>query len=202
MEAKLFTVDVPEHTTPEWYAERESAPHLEQGAHRGRLELAAQYVQVAHEFWDVESLVDLGCGDGGLLQLLLQAPWNGFGNNVKAWGYDLQQTNVDAAKANRPSGVDVRFGNVLDDPIEWGQMANMTEMLEHLIDPHGFLKFVAEHCDTIVCSSPFTETAESHYAFHTWAWDRDGYHALIEGAGFRVVESDTWSMFQVVLATK
>jgi hypothetical protein len=35
---------IPEYTTPEWYAGRERAPHLEQEPHKWRLETAAGFV--------------------------------------------------------------------------------------------------------------------------------------------------------------
>lgn len=200
---------VPEWTTPGWYAGRERAPHLEQELHRPRLmEAAAQAAAAAVEH-GAKTLVDLGAGDGGLLQLLQrEAP------TLDAWGYDLQQTNVDGA-AQR--GVTVYLGDVIEGveylgesedgtrqtmPTQWADMAVATEMLEHLVDPHGFVRTIAEHCRVLVASSPHTERPGAAYGFHTWAWDVDGYRALLQHGGFEVVRHETVGMFQVITGVR
>lgn len=181
---------IPEWTTPQWYAGREHAPHLEQAVHRDRLMHSA--AQVAQEAMSgLRTLVDLGAGDGGLLSLL--------GPAIRAWGYDLQPTNLEAAKRR---GVDVRYGDVLTDDIEWGDIAVATEMLEHLLDPHGFVRKIAEHAKVLVCSSPRLETADEHYEFHTWAFDAVGYRALVEDNGWRVKRHTPVHGFQVIVAVR
>jgi 2-polyprenyl-3-methyl-5-hydroxy-6-metoxy-1,4-benzoquinol methylase len=196
MEWQLWEGDPPEWTTPEWYAERETAPHLEQGLHRGRLFTAAAFVRTARQMGYGPNVVDLGAGDGGLLSLVQHDEW---AESTTQWGYDLQQTNIDAARINRD--VDVAIADVVACPecIMWGDIAVATEMLEHLVDPHGFVRKIAEHSRVLVASSPFTETGDSHYEFHTWAWDQDGYRELLEQAGYKVVRQQTIDMFQVVL---
>lgn len=203
MEARLFEEGtVPAWTTPEWYAERDAAPHLEQEGHRERLLLAshmATNARLAVEDCDDARVqyLDLGAGDGGLLSIL---PWaKGF-----ALGFDLQQSNVEAAKVR---GVDVRLFDVVAD--DWSEyVAPETvliacELLEHLIDPHGFVaKCFASGAKYAVFSSPYTETAEAHYDFHTWAWDLEGYRALVEGAGYRVIRQETAWICQAVLAVR
>lgn len=181
---------VPVFTTPEWYAGREHAPHLEQVGHRDRLMFTA--AQVAREaMTGLKSVVDLGAGDGGLLSLL--------GPAIRAWGYDLQPTNLAAAKGR---GVDVRYGDVLTGDIEWGEIAVATEMLEHLIDPHAFVRKIAEHAKVLICSSPRLETADEHYEFHTWAWDSVGYRQLVEQGGWRVKRHTPVHGFQVIVAER
>lgn len=179
---------VPEYTTPEWYAGRESVPHLKQEGHRDRLIRSASFVARAAFGLPGANVVDLGAGDGGLLSLL--------GPRVKAWGYDLQDTNVQAAKGR---GVDVRHGDVVAGDIEWGRVAVATEMLEHLVDPHGFVKRIAEHSQFLVASSPRFETADDHYEFHTWAWDMRGYANLMYQGGFTIIRHEPVFGFQVLL---
>lgn len=187
MEARLFPEGtIPEHCTPEWYAGRERAPHVDEALHRPRLELAAQMAVASGR----HTLVDLGAGDGGLLQLLA-------GSGISGWGYDLQQSNVDGALER---GVEVWLGDVLTDEIEWGEIAVATEMIEHLVAPHGFVAWVREHAEVMIASSPWTETAESHYGYHTWAWDREGYRAMFEAAGWQIVDHRAAGMFQVLMA--
>ena len=202
MEARLFEEGtIPEYSTPAWYAERERAPHVDEAMHRPRLELAAEFVKQAARqvdpgrswFWTVS---DLGAGDGGLLQLLAES-----GLDLECWGYDLQQSNVDGAAERH---VDVSLADVFADEVTLGQIVVCTEMLEHLVDPHRFVRwlFVQGTPQALVASSPWTETVESHYGFHLWAWDPDGYVRMIEGGGWKVQSLKTTGMFQVVLAVR
>lgn len=181
---------VPEYTQPDWYASRDRAPHLEQAGHRERLELTARLIMehsAANE--DLITLCDLGAGDGGLLSLL--------GDRFMAWGYDLQASNIEGA-AER--GVDVRHGDVVTGDIDWGDIAVATEMLEHLVDPHGFVRRIRTKASVLVCSSPWHERAGKAYEFHTWAFDPVGYRALVGQAGYRVLRHEFSGPFQIILA--
>ncbi len=173
--------EIPEWTTPEWYSDRDAAPHLEQVWHGDRIRKTAEIIE-----WviadGVSSVCDLGAGDGGLLSIL------SLPNHLK-WGYDLQPSNVAAAEAR---GVDVSLGDVVKDPrlvLECGaDLLIATEFLEHLVDPHAFVNTCfASGAGWIVASSPYDETPEKHYEFHTWAWDFEGYTELLENAGWVVV---------------
>jgi len=187
VQARLFADGtVPDYATAAWYAQRERAPHLEQGAHTARLHTAAEFAGR-----DGRPVVDLGAGDGGLLSLL----------EVPCWGYDLQPSNIEGA---RERGVSVRLLDVVTDHrlIEWAPVAVCTEVLEHLLRPHAFVRLIAVHADVLVASSPAYETPESHYEHHLWCWDADGYHALLTDAGWRVEEHVIVDGFQVVRATR
>jgi len=186
---------IPPWTTAEWYAGRDRAPHVDEAVHRGRLDVAARMVRHAAHELELSTVVDLGCGDGGLLWLLdkVRPP-------LDCWGYDLQQSNVGPAVAER--GVDVRYGNVLWGEMEWGEIAVATEMLEHLVDPHEFVRRIAQHSRVLVASSPHTERHGNAYEFHTWAFDLEGYHELLEQAGFEVVAHETTGMFQVITGVR
>lgn len=178
---------IPEHTTADWYAGRDHAPHLDQPAHQPRLLAARDLVMHAAATLGVRSVSDLGCGDGGLLSLLP--------DDLPAWGYDLQATNVIAARVAHVSRADV-----LTDPVRYGDLSVATEMLEHLVDPHGFLRKLPSRA--IVASSPNGETAQAHYEFHTWGWDQDGYDALLAQADYEVVGRANVPGFQVVLGAR
>lgn len=190
MEYKFFDT-TPECVTAEWYAGRAAAPHLEQIPHQNRMYKSRDFVQLAYDDFGIKSVVDLGCGDGGMLSLLSDLP-------IKAWGYDLQPTNIDHAIKERK--VDARYGNFLTDNIDYADLAICTEVIEHLEDPHGFLKDLSTKVKFLIASSPNDETDIYHYEFHLWGWDMEGYTNLIQNAGFQVMESVNLSPFQVYLA--
>lgn len=188
MEWRLQQSNYP--STFEFHEHRERADHLSQSDHNPRLRAAAEMVKDL----DPASVVDLGCGDGGLLKLL-----NNFG--ITAWGYDFSPANVDAAIDER--NVDVQqidVFNIRTVP-RWGQVVVMTEVLEHLADPHDVLEWVSENCDYIVVSSPSGENPALGPTdeCHIWSWDWEGYHDLVS-EHFTVLkhEAVTWS--QIIAA--
>ena len=183
----------PEHATPDWYAGRDAAHHLEEPGQRERLTATADIVRAAAASSGARSFVDLGCGDGGLLQLV-------GGSFDAAWGYDLQPANVEHAVAVR--GVDARLLDMEGPGIDWAPFAACTETLEHLVDPHAYVREIAAHADRLVASSPAFETPDSHYEFHLWAWDPAGYRALMEQAGYTVKAHRLVGMFQITYAVK
>lgn len=198
MEAKLFSDDdIPDFTTAEWYGERERAPHLEQWNHQWRLEQARVLVAKAVFDFDVLSVSDLGAGDGGFLSTIKDLRRHDAPIALDSWGYDLQPTNI-AGAAER--GVNVTYADFLVDPVHYGDLTVCTECLEHLVDPHGLVR----DCPSpwFVGSSPVNEHAGSHYAFHLWAWDRDGYAALLTQGGYEVVDHVDNGQFQVILGRR
>ena len=124
----------------------------------------------------VWSLVDLGCGDGSLLSALHDLP-------IAKWGYDLGLGNVNVAWSR---GLDARNADFLDGSVEYGDLIVATEVLEHLLDPRGFLRSLPG--DKLIVSSPSAETDEWHYHHHAWAWDMEGYAELLASCGWTVVE--------------
>ena len=136
--------------------------------------------------------MDLGCGDGGLLQLIKDI-------EIKSWGYDLQPKNVEHAVNVR--GVDARYTDFNSDEIEYGDIAIMTEVLEHMLDPHKVVRELPSKF--LIASSPYNENDTNHYEFHIWAWDSDGYVALITQGGYKIINKilvNGWS--QVVIAMR
>lgn len=184
MEAKLFDGAFP--FTPEWYEGREHAPHREQLPHQDRMNAAADMVGRAVRELDVCSVVDLGAGDGGLLQMARER-CEGFLPPDRFHGYDLMEPNVMYGRMTR--NMDVRLGNFLTEDIEWCHLTLITEVLEHLEDPHAAVRMIAEHSDWLVASSPSTETAEAHTPEHAWAWDPEGYRTLLEQGGYEPLEA-------------
>lgn len=196
MEHKLFEGAVPYVSTFEFHKNRERAPHLEQEWHRPRLERAAYFVtEAAAQVGPEATVSDLGCGDGGLLSLIQQYP-----GVQQAWGYDFAPAN---AAGWRERGVvayalDVFGADV--QKVRIGDIAVMTEVLEHLEDPHDVLRWVRSTARYLVCSSPWNENQNSHCAEHAWAWDLEGYSSMIENAGWTIDRHEQVSLFQVILA--
>jgi 2-polyprenyl-3-methyl-5-hydroxy-6-metoxy-1,4-benzoquinol methylase len=196
MEWKLFAGDVPHVSTFEFHEHRERAPHLEQQIHQARLHLAYSLTQAAGMIAVQRGVrdrkvrvVDLGCGDGGLLSLLK--------GDFTCHGYDFQPSN-EVGWAER--GVNAEQ---LDFVANWDIVLDadiyvITECLEHLADPHGMVQRIYDRGAQIIASSPHTEHAGSHDECHAWAWDQAGYSVLLRDAGFKIKEHVTAGMFQVI----
>jgi len=165
-EWRLFDGDKPYVSTLDFHRDRERAPHLEQPAHHDRLHHAALLVRKLNP----ASVVDLGCGDGGLLSLIKDIP---------SWGYDWQQSNAAGWTERGVRAVALDVFEARSVP-RWGECAVATEVIEHVADPHGAVAWIAEHATYVVASSPAFETGDSASECHAYAWDFDGYRALFD----------------------
>ncbi len=194
-EYRLSSEPVPYVSTFAYHEHRERAPHLEQQFHQERLHRAASFVHAAvAELGGRTSLSDLGCGDGGLLSLVQDIP------GLVAWGYDFQPSNS-AGWAER--GVTAEQVNVFNgdrDEVRTGDIVVMTEVLEHLADPHEALRWVRGRSRRLICSSPWNESPAGYSDCHAWAWDMAGYAGMISAAGWTVTRHEQAGLFQVVLA--
>jgi len=153
-----------------------------------RLRRAARIIREA----EPDSVVDLGCGDGGLLKLL---------NGMDCWGYDFTPANIVGAEER---GVDAKLIDVFNtrDVPRWGDLAVMTEVLEHLADPHDVLEWVSENVRYVLVSSPWGEspdTGQGTDPCHIWAWDWTGYHELLS-KNFTVLRHEKVDWSQLILA--
>jgi Methyltransferase domain len=125
----------------------------------------------------VVTVIDLGCGDGSLLSRVTLPPF------VRAWGYELGSGDVAYARTH---GRDVRQADILNDPVEYGDLIIVSEVLEHLEDPTAFLKALPPD-GLLIASSPSAEHPGWFNPIHSWAFDLAGYRELLEGAGWRVL---------------
>jgi 2-polyprenyl-3-methyl-5-hydroxy-6-metoxy-1,4-benzoquinol methylase len=195
-EHRLFDpADPPEWLDPEWWRDRPHCDHLGSptGAHVARLRAAERYARTAaiaaRKGDDVAPVCDLGAGDGALLSLLPKSL------RAKSWGYDIIRADVEHA-------VQVREVEVLGPinvaatlatypaSLRLSPVVVLTEVLEHMADPHGFLAKLHERPEVcyVVASSPFQETPEKHEWNHAWAWDTIGYEHMFRAAGFGALE--------------
>lgn len=199
-EYKLFEGSKADVSTFAFHEHRERAPHLEQFVHQSRLKLAADFVREAVDRVDDRmqrgaKVIDLGCGDGGLLSLISRLPF------TLPSGYDFQPSNKNGWLERNVIAVQANFVDDFDViPIPVADVYVMTEVLEHLTDPHDMVKKISARGSQLVASSPWTEHSASHDACHAWAWDEEGYKQLMWQAGFKVVRHETTGMFQVIHA--
>lgn len=185
--------ETPIVSTAEWHAPRARARHREEWPHGGRLSRALEYARLAAGD-GATSLVDLGAGDGGFLSMVAEEL-----PALTAWGYEFTPANLEGATER---GVTVHQANFLIDPVNIGDIAVITEVLEHLDDPHGQLRRIRSGgARWLICSSPIGETPESHDEAHVWGWDMEAYAAMITAAGWNVTHHTQVGIFQVVAAT-
>lgn len=176
-------------STREFHKDRPGGHHLEQEFHQPRISKAIEFIVAT----GASPVVDLGCGDGGLLSVIHHL-W------IKSWGYDFTPQAVEyAVQERRVEAYELDF--VTDSAqITWAPVAVITEVLEHLDDPHAFLQVIQPNVRYLVASSPVNETKHIHDPCHAWVWDMLGYKEMIEGAGFTIVRHERVGFFQVVLA--
>jgi hypothetical protein len=178
-EWRLFEEDtIPEFTTSEFFAAHPWIEPVHQIGHTERTDMVAEVIDDLCEFHLVRSFLDLGCGDGSLLRRISECR-----PDTKLRGITASADDAMHAYAYGLDGVEV--GDFMRRQIYWEEVTVMTEVLEHLLDPHAFLKTIKS--EYLVASSPSAETDTWHYEHHAWAWDLDGYRKLIEDAGWKML---------------
>lgn len=177
MEWKLFEGPPPNFTQPSFFRDHHWVPSTHQPGHSERTRMVRNMVDdVISKYDDVKTLSDIGCGDGSLL-------WNlRHWAHVKMWGYDAGKDNITVAQNHR---LDVRWHDILQPGMEYGDLITCCEVVEHLADPHAFIAGLPGN--QIILSSPSAETDEWHYEHHAWAWDMRGYAKMVTDAGWRIV---------------
>lgn len=154
-------------STFEYHEHRERVDHLSQSWQSTRIYAAAKMARSVKP----KTIVDLGCGDGGYLSVIQEYGY-------ECWGYDFQPSN---AEGWRERGVTAELRDVFNnrDVPRWGELANCTEVLEHLDDPHGAVEWIARNAHYFVASSPVDERPGGEPDCHIYAWDFDGYEDLL-----------------------
>lgn len=199
-EHKLFEGDTPYVSTFAFHEHIERAPHLEQGVHSERIYEARDFTLEAARLVQESTgrkarVSDLGCGDGGPLSLVK--------DSTDAWGYDFLPANSLGWAERRVTAQAYDVFGEDRDKIVFGDITVITEVLEHLANPHEVVRWIGENTKYIVASSPWWETPEQHCEEHAWAWDVEGYASLIEQGGFRILKHTQFPfMFQVVLGVR
>lgn len=184
---------VPPFTQPGFFAAHPWVDPAAQRGHAARTDMVADLVADVVADHGAQTVTDLGCGDGALLQKIAQRV------QVKAWGYDLGVQNLHVATTLR--GVDARHGNLLADDLVYGSLLVATEVVEHLVDPRAFVRGLPG--SLLILSSPYDEDDREHYVHHAWAWDEAGYRDMVADCGWTVLEQRTCPEgFQAILAVR
>lgn len=160
----------------DFHKDRPAADHINEPMHYMRIKIVASMIEFLIKFYGATSFVDLGCGNGGVLSLITDY------EDVDMAGVDFAPGNVEQAQAlDRP----VIAGDFSE--LNWGgwDIAGMSEVLEHMSDPHGFLARL--ETKYIVASCPADESEKYMREEHVWAWDKEGFIAMFRHAGFNLV---------------
>jgi hypothetical protein len=194
---------IPDFTTREFFDNHPWVSPLHQAGHEERTVMAECAIRDLVSQHAITSLTDLGCGDGDLMRRLQDL-------GIPMRGYTAGRENVQRAHM---AGLNVQLHDFIAEPFEYDDLIVMTEVLEHLLDPHGFLAQLDSQF--IVVSSPSAETGEWHYYHHAWAWDLEGYRTFVENAGWQILDqrecdapmnnhNNQWrpQKFQVIVAKK
>ena len=186
------TFDKPHSHDAEWYKDREVADHINQSGHRPRLIRVLEYLTIVIKPED--TICDFGCGNGGLIREIEKVIPN------KIWGYDLAHSNVNDAHIKGNNNIFYK-DFIIEDEIEYPNIAICTEVLEHLVDPDSFIKKLMDNgVKTIIASSPDYETPRYHAPFHLWVFNGDSYKEMFEQVGWEV-NLHLKDHFQYIIAT-
>lgn len=180
-EWKLWEGDEPPFfTQPDFFTSHPRIAGEHQVGYYERQQLVANTVTRVASQISFKTLTDLGCGDGTLLAALRnRVP------HIETWGYELGEQNVAHA---RGIGMNVTQADFVHDDVTLGECVLLTEVLEHLVDPHALLRKL--DASLLIATSPAGETDRWHYEHHAWAWDADGFHALFLDTGWMPISYD------------
>lgn len=164
------------------------ADHSINPLHTDRFDDSAALITKAAQL-GATTWADYGCGAGALLSRV-----DGF---TTKWGVDFWEG---AAELGKTRGLTIKIADIESDVLEPSDLASATEFLEHIGDPHGFLRNVP--CRWFVGSVPYHETSTNFDIAHVWVWDTDGYRSMVEQAGFKVIEHTWRGLGQHILAER
>lgn len=198
MEYQMFDPTAPMFNDPAWYSTLEMANHWCQPGHRERLMMTLVKCVDLMLREPLVYVADFGCGNGALLSELKRLfPTRNF------HGYDLLPANVDYAWNTLGLKDDVWLFDFAENLNEAraGELVIMTEVLEHLVDPRGVLKWLhGQGVERIVASSPARETPEGFYPYHLWIWTDDSYPRMFESCGWNVAGVEEFAGAKFVIA--
>lgn len=163
-----------------WYKDRAVSDHINEPGHKQRLLQALDLVIEICAIYDIETISDLGAGNGGLLSHMQHI-------GPKCWGYDMSPLAVkDGIERYK---VDLRLLDIIElFDFEVGEIVVMTEYLEHLVRPHDLVNclFLRKNTKFIVASVPGFEDVKKPYEFHLWSWHGTAFADMFTRIGWKV----------------
>lgn len=118
------------------------------------------------DLWAVDSVADLSCGNGWIIDRVRFARKKFKGDFAP--GYEL--TGPIEETIHKIPNVDLYI---------------CSETIEHLEDPDEVLRLIREKTSHLVLSTPIGESDDGNPE-HYWGWDEDDVHDMIKDAGFAV----------------
>lgn len=175
---RFFDPSQPKFHDREFYQDREAIDHILQPNHRERLLRTLSDVSFVSALDPTcQTLTDLGCGTGGLLNAVRQRH-----PSFKVQGFDLCPQAVQYAQSIY--NLDVSCVDFVNEPVQVGQIVVLAEVLEHLVEPEKLLVSLRPHARWLVVSCPYGENNERHYEYHLWAWDPNDFIQMFLSAGY------------------
>lgn len=170
--------------------------HHSQNNQTPRLYLVAGLVRYLKDRYDIKSITDVGCGDGGLFSII-----HDFKSEYI--GIDLAEANINYARDQFSDKPNVEFvhEDFTQHPINQTDLVICCETLEHLVDPVKLLKSLPTKF--LIASVPMNETKRKHGKYHLWAWDETEFRGLVKNCGYKIIHTARANQrTQIVLAEK
>lgn len=195
MRYKFF--DAPKFHDKRFYEKRSGVPHFDKPDHAWRLYLAGALAIPIIRFGSVRSVLDVGCGNAGLLLWLAdQFPTKKF------TGFDLcpdsiKKANILAERLRRKHprlDIELRLADIATEPKLKADLILCTEVLEHLINPEALAESLSSKY--LILSTPFGEGPQPRVdPHHLWGWEKEDVEEIFHNAGWRL---EGWFKFKVI----
>ena len=212
-EHRLFDpADPPDWLDPEYWRDTPNCNHLAHAAdvHIARLRRAARLAAHTAYANHVEEIVDIGAGDGALLEMLdTRTP------GIELTGYEIiddsrkfadlfRSITINDANVTKEAAenLDTAFTRHVCKATRGTRLVVATEFFEHLADPHVMVRWLSERTEWLVASSPWGETPDRHEDNHAWAWDQEGYLDLFRDNGFEMTSQEEVEWSQIIVARR
>lgn len=127
------------------------------------------------------TVCDPACGDASLLQAAhMLHPFQ------MAYLGDISRPNIENLRVAFPYRTNIADATDTLDSIPKVDLVVLTEFLEHVPDPDSILRLARSKAAMLVASSLLSEPADSDNAEHLWAWDAEGYQAMLKNTGWKI----------------
>lgn len=163
-----------------------SYAHIDNEVHNLRMEVAESLLRFFLKFNEIKRIIDVGSGDGGFLQSITA------NDSIREYeGYELCRKNYEVSLGRLSDRANVKVNYIDFTTIKLqSDLAIITEVLEHLIDPRKLLS----ELDTkyVLASSPLDETPEKRIGrgvemVHLWGWDEEGFKKVFTDTGYDIL---------------